>query len=167
MTNVDAASVEHMDYMALGEHNRGERLRRLKNSYRFAHHHFGSQARVVYGDVRNLSIIAPVSDVVLLGQVLVHVRDPLEIIRQACLLAGEHLVITEGSFQSDGSIAAFLGTGDATGIHSWWHLSTGLHERWLSMFGFKIIRKTKNQYRCNDPSLLGGVEVWTFVARRN
>jgi len=167
VTSFDAESPEQMDYMAFSDHNRGDILRRTKNSYWFAHHYFKSRARVVHGNIRNLSAIVPISDIVLLGQILVHVRDPLEIIRQASLVAGEHLVITEGSFDSQSSIAAFLGTGDATDIHSWWHLSSGLYQRWLSVLGFKIIKATKNKYRCNDPTLLGQVEVWTFVARRN
>ncbi len=166
VTSFDAESADQTDYLAFGDHNRAEDLRRVKNSYWFSHHHFKSRAKVVHGNIRNLSAIVPPSDVVLLGQILVHLRDPLDTIRQASILAGEHLVIIEGSFESDGSIAAFLGTGDGTGIHSWWHLSAGLYHRWLSVLGFEIIQTTKNKYRCNDPSLLGDVEVWTFVARR-
>jgi hypothetical protein len=166
VTSFDAESTDQMDYMAFGYHNRAEILRRTKNSYWFSHHYFKSRAQVVHGNIRNLSSIVPPSDVVLLGQILVHLRDPLDTIRQASLLAGEHLVIIEGSFESDGPMAAFLGTGDGAGIHSWWHLSARLYHRWLSVLGFEIIQTTKNKYRCNDPNLLGDVEVWTFVARR-
>jgi hypothetical protein len=166
VTSFDAESFEQMNYTAFGAHNRAEILRRSKNSYWFSHHHFKSRAKAVYGNIHNLSAIVPPSDVVLLGQILVHLRDPLEIIRQASLLAGEHLVITEGSFMSHRPSAVFLGIGDGAGIHSWWHLSAELYHRWLAVFGFHIIQTTKNKYRCNDPDLLGDVELWTFVARR-
>jgi hypothetical protein len=166
VTSFDALSDDQRDYMAFGEHNRAETFGRTRNSYWLAHHHFKSRAQVVHGNIRDLAVIVPPSDVVFLGQILVHLRNPLDTLRQACLLAGEHLVIIEGSFESDSPIAAFLGTGDGSGIHSWWHWSTGLYRRWLSVLGFEIIQTTKNKYRCNDPSLLGDVEVWTFVARR-
>lgn len=166
VTSFDAGSHDQTDYMAFGDHHRVENLRRMKNSYWFAHHYFKSRARVVHGNIRNLSAIVPPSDVVLVGQLLVHLRDPLDAIRQASQLAGEHLVIVEGSFTADAPLAAFLGTGDGTGIHSWWHLSVELYRRWLAMLGFEIIRTSKNKYRCSDPSLSGEVEVWTFVARR-
>jgi SAM-dependent methyltransferase len=166
VTSFDAESYDQMDYVALGNSNRRDNLSRIKNSYWFAHHHFKSRAQVVYGNIRNLSVVAPPSDVVLLGQILVHLRDPLDAIRQASLLAGENLVITEGSFESEEPLAAFLGTGDGAGIHSWWHLSAKLYDRWLSLLGFEIVQTTRNKYRCNDASLSGDVEVWTYVARR-
>jgi len=166
VTSFDAGSYEETDYAAFAAHRRVENFRRMKNSYWFAHHHFKSRAQVVYGNIRNVSAIVAPSDVVLVGQILAHLRDPLDTIRQASELAREHLVIVEGSFEADAPLATFLGTGDGTGIHSWWHLSAELYRRWLAVLGFEIIRAAKNKYRCNDPSLLGDVEVWTFVARR-
>jgi hypothetical protein len=166
VTSFDAESDEQKDYLAFGEHDRPADFRRIKNSYWFAHHHLKSRARVVYGHIRDLSTVAPPSDVVLLAQILVHLRDPLSAIRQASLLARERLVITEGSFESDAPTAVFLGTGDGGGIHSWWHLSAELYHRWLAVLGFEIVQTTRSKYRCCDPTLLGDVELWTFVARR-
>ena len=167
VTSFEAGTEEQKDYLAFGARDhRREILRQMKNSYWFAHHHFGSRARVVHGDIRNLSAIAPPADVVMLGQILAHLRDPLDAIRHASLLAREHLVISEGSFEADSPIAVFLGTGDGRGIHSWWHLSAELYRRWLPVLGFEIVRTSRNQYRCNVASLRGDVEVWTFVTRR-
>jgi predicted nucleic acid-binding Zn ribbon protein len=69
---------------------------------------------MIYGDIYHLAAAEPPCDVVLIGQILVHLRDPLEALRQASLVARETLVITEGSFEADQPLAVFLGPGDFT-----------------------------------------------------
>lgn len=137
---------------------------RMISGYRLAHRSFGSRAKAVYGDIYKLSELVPQHDVVLLGQILVHLRDPLEALRQAALVARDTLIISEGSFEADAPLSVFVGSAES--YKSWWHLSVPLYRRWLSVLGFDVARAEKHQYRCNHPALPHDVDVWTFVAHR-
>src|SRR5262245_40056766 len=129
VTSFDADSSERYQYLPVPDRDREffdesltaqapSHYMRLRNSYRLAHALLDSQARAIYGDIYRLSELVPACDVVLVGQLLVHLRDPLEALRQASLLAKETLIITEGSFESDQPLAIFLGPGH---YYAWWH----------------------------------------------
>ena len=60
-----------------------DRHRLIRNSYKFAHAAHKSRAKLVFGDAKRLASFVEPHDVVLLGQILVHQRDPLEVINQA------------------------------------------------------------------------------------
>ena len=68
----------------------------MRNSYRLAHHAFQSKATPIHGDIYRMSEVVPPCDVVIVGQILVHLRDPLGALHQAALAAKETLVIVEG-----------------------------------------------------------------------
>jgi len=137
----------------------------MQNGYWFAHRLLGSKARAVYGDaVRLCEYVDPV-DIVLVAQLLVHVRDPLAVIQNACQTAKETVIMVEGSFETDDPIARFVGI-DYPGTNTWWHLSTGLYRGALKTFGFEIESVSRERYRCNHPAAAGMQEICTFVARR-
>jgi len=155
------------DYQSLPSPNaedRTEILRQRRNSYWFAHKAFRSRARAVYGNVYNLSSLVPQHDIAMMGQILVHLRDPLEAMRQASLVARDYLVVTEGSYHSDRPDMTFIGTPEIW--FSWWHISEALYRTWFSMLGFELVSITKNKYKCDHWSLKGDVELWTFVGER-
>lgn len=134
----------------------------MRNSYLLAHRAFRSKARAIYGDIYKLSELAPPTDIVLVGQILVHLSNPLEVIRQASLLAKERLIIIEGSFEANQPLAVFLGTPPL----SWWHFSNALYRQSLDMLGFRVIQESKSAYICTVPHMPPSVDVWTFVAER-
>lgn len=68
------------------------------NSYRLAHHLLKSKAVPIFGDIYRLGEIAPKSDVVIVGQILVHLRDPFGALEQIARCAADTLVIAEGMF---------------------------------------------------------------------
>jgi hypothetical protein len=88
-----------------------------------------------------LSELVPKHDIVLVGQILVHLRDPLGALYQASLAANEYLVITEGSFESPTPSALFLGR-DGNEM-TWWHLSDTIYGQWLSLVGFDVVSTSK------------------------
>jgi ubiquinone/menaquinone biosynthesis C-methylase UbiE len=120
---------------------------------------------MVYGDARELSRYVGSHDIVLIGQMLVHVRDPLTVLEQACKVARETVIIAEGSFESDVPLAHFYGA-QFRGTSSWWHLSTGLYRDVLSIFGFTLKSATQSTYLCNHPAAAGMQQIWTFVAEK-
>jgi hypothetical protein len=118
---------------------------------------------VVYGDVHSLSALAPPSDVVLLGQILVHLANPAEVVLQACKLAKETLIIAEGIFEHEEPMARYVGALD---VRAYWHFSTGLYRKLLDMSGFDITQLKRGMYRCNHPYVNGDAEICTLVATR-
>ena len=110
----------------------------MRNSYRLAHHAFQSKATPIYGDIYRMSEVVPRCDVVIVGQILVHLRDPLGALHQAALAAKETLIIVEGMTDapsSDLPMAYFLG---AQLPYAWWHLSLQFYQVLLPKLGFSI-----------------------------
>jgi hypothetical protein len=165
VTSFDAESDHQIQYVPGSERDCMAELQGRRNSYWFSHRALNSKAVVRYGDIYCLGQLLPPYEIVFMGQILVHLRDPLEALHQASLIASETLIISEGSFESDRPTAVLVG-GRAI-PYAWWHLSNRIYHDWLGLLGFDVINETKSQYRC----LAGGpmnemVEVWTFVAKR-
>ncbi len=131
------------------------------NSYRLAHHLLKSNAVPLFGDIYRLGDIAPKSDVTIVGQVLVHLRDPFGALEQIARCTTDTLVIAEGMFDHPNAIAAYLG--EATPF-SWFHFSTTVYRQFLPKLGFEITCIRPGKYRC--VSLEQDEAVWTLVARR-
>jgi hypothetical protein len=166
VTSFDVAAVDmvNVDPKTDAAAKRDE-ITKLHNGYRLAHHLLGSCASMVYGDARELSRYVGPHDIVLIGQMLVHVRDPLAVLEQACKVARETVIIAEGSFESDAPLACFWGA-QFPGTNSWWHLSTGFYRDALSIFGFTLKSATQSTYLCNHPAASGLQQIWTLVAEK-
>jgi hypothetical protein len=143
----------------------GSGFNQLRNGFWLAHKAFHSRAKVIYGDIYGLSELVPKHDIVLVGQILVHLRDPLGALYQASLAANEYLVITEGSFESPTPSALFLGR-DGNEM-TWWHLSDAIYRQWLSLIGFDVVSTSKTRFKCDAPGMPPEIELWTFVSKRN
>lgn len=137
----------------------------MQNGYWLAHRLLNSKAKVIYGDAANLASLAPPSDIVMLGQILVHMKDPISVLEQAARVARKMLIIAEGSFHNETPAALFYGA-TYPGTNTWWHLSDKIYEQCLGMWGFKIKSVTTGQYRCNHPAAQGMQEIWTYIAER-
>lgn len=156
----DVSRYQHVPCKNKPDHSAGFPM--MRNGYWLAHAANKSRAKVIYGDIYQLSDQVPVHDIVLIGQILVHLRDPLEVLRQASLVAMDTLIVTEGSFHSDQPVSVFLGS--QQNWYSWWHISDELYRRWFALLGFEIVSITRNKFTCSqspEPQ-----ELWTFVARR-
>jgi SAM-dependent methyltransferase len=136
----------------------------LRRGYWLCHRLYGSKAKIVYGDAYKVGDHITGADIVIVGQILVHCRDPLAVLHQCAKVAGEALVIVEGSFEFNQPAMVFLGGGEI--YYSWFHLSDSFYRKYLDLLGFEVISMSKNAYRCNHEDLNGDVEVWTIVARR-
>ena len=163
VTSFDADGPERYQYAAGYTNNDSDYFRRLRNGYAFAHEQLGSKANLVLGDIYSVSQSVAPHDVVLVGQILVHLRDPLLALQQAAEASKDVLVITEGSFESESPVSIFLGDKSP---YSWWHLSTGLYRAYLGMLGFDITSATRGRFTCRHKDSPGEVELWTFVAKR-
>jgi hypothetical protein len=160
VTSFNAASASQLQRnpgQAVSESN----FKAYLNSYRLAHHLLKSKAIPIFGDVYRLGDIAPKSDVVIVGQILVHLRDPFGALEQMAQCSADMLVIAEGMFDHPDPIAAYLG---GTTPISWFHFSTRVYREFLPKLGFEIISIRPGQYRC--VAMEKDEAVWTLVARR-
>jgi hypothetical protein len=139
-------------------------LEGIRNSYWLCHDEFGSSARCIYGDVYELN--GERHDVVLLGQILVHLRDGLSAVAAAARVCGETLIVVEGNFEGEYPVAGLCGRAPGDSNLAWYQYSHGWYREVLTMLGFRAIEITTDVYRCNDPLFPREVELATVVASR-
>ncbi len=139
----------------------------LRNSYWLCHEEFGSAARCFYGDVYDLDDAG--YDVVILGQILVHLRDGLSALAAAARVCTSTLVVVEGSLAGiNAPVAALCGRADRPDMPwAWYHYSHAWYREVLTMLGFRSVTITTGRFRCNNPSSSGDIELATVVATRS
>ena len=153
---------------------RREHIRRLNNSWWFAHHRLGSRARVVYGSVYDISPSLGSFDVVTMGSILLHLRDPFLAMQKAASVARDTFVITDLVMLSyDQAVATVLGKGrivrfmpDASTCspyETWWGLSPHFIAEAVQVLGFKDIQFSVHRQRHVSREM----DLYTIVAKRN
>ncbi len=139
-------------------------LERMKNSYWLAHRLFDSNAKVVYGDIYKIPQKIGMFDVVLVSQILVHLRDPVGALIQAGVFSSDALIITEGVFSNDKPLQKLIPCSETELGTGWWILSTGLYKEVLGLMGFEITSLSTNLYDCRTRKR--DIGVTTIVAKR-
>ncbi len=139
---------------------------RMKNSYWFAHHALNSRAKVYYGNIHDLPQALGRFDVVLLAQILVHLRDPLGAILSASRLSSDAVVLTEGALEDARPIASFIPRVNQGPDHSWWCYSLGLYQTIFNILDFVVTQATPGDYTCIADGMPPKVRLWTLIARR-
>lgn len=162
VTSFDADRVEQIQTIPPGAFDPAY-FTGMRNGYRLAHRLHRSSAKTVYGDIYRLGDSVPPHDVVIVAQILVHLRDPLGALEQAARACRDTLVIAEGMFPEPmWPVAAYLGDRTTFG---WWSLSPPIYRSWLEKFGFAIDREHAAHYPCAIPASADET-ITTIVARR-
>ena len=147
----------HDDYAA--------EIDRWKNAYWLCHRAFGSAARVFYGDICDLPESLGQFDIVIVGSVLEHLRDPLLALESISPLVGDTLVIVTPLLDSDEPIARFEArASNREQDFTWWTYSRGLYREWLAILGLQIARISSAEYWHEYGQRLE--RRWTIVAER-
>jgi len=152
---------------------RKERIRKLNNSWRFAHERFGSRAQVAYGTVYEISPALGEFDIVTMGSILLHLRDPFLAIQTAASVARNTLVITDLLMLTyDQAAATVLGQGkivrfmpDASTCspyETWWGVSPHFVAEVVQILGFNDVRFSVHRQR----HIGGEMDLYTIVANR-
>ncbi len=129
---------------------RAERRRHIamvNNSFWLARRALGSSVRAAYGSVYAISEELGEFDVVVLGSILLHLRDPFRALEQALPRARETAIVTDVLPRRSllvppvarwfGPCAEFLPDGRAGApSDSWWRITPALVVRMLSVLGF-------------------------------
>jgi 2-polyprenyl-3-methyl-5-hydroxy-6-metoxy-1,4-benzoquinol methylase len=148
-------------------------IKKLNNSWWFAHRCFNSKARVAYGSIYELSPKLGTFDVVTMGSILLHLRDPFLAMQRVSSLSRETLVVTDMlRLTEDQATATLLGQGrnlqflpDAQALQpfeSWWGLSPHFVAQVAMILGFNDVHLSLHRQRTK-----GKLEdLYTIVARR-
>jgi SAM-dependent methyltransferase len=120
----------------------------IRNAYWYAHRAYGSRAKCYYGDVYNLPDELGEFDIVLIGAILCHLRDPVGALTSIARRCRNALIITEPILESREPLMFFQPRPAASkGPHNtWWHLSIGLYAMFLEILGFKIVHYAQDNY---------------------
>jgi SAM-dependent methyltransferase len=138
----------------------------LRNSYWLAHRLYQSRCKAFYGDIYELPEALGSFDVVVIGQILVHLKDPVNAIASAARRCSDTLVIVEGMIDSEDRFAKFFARADGGPEWIWWQYSTGLYRELMAIIGFEVIALTEHSYTCHHEYTHGAIPVKTLVARR-
>jgi len=141
----------------------------LLSSYWFAHAAHGSKAKAYYGNIYDHPYELGDFDVVLMGTVLSHLRDPFMAIESAGKLVpvGGKIIIVDGFIDTDTPIQLLMPTTENKARFAWWRSSKGMMTRMLSVLGFGAPEMTP----CEHLQLIGYEEphkmlLMTYVATR-
>jgi hypothetical protein len=87
-------------------------------------------------------------DIVLVGAILCHLRDPVGALTSITRRSRHVVVITEPIVESWEPFMSLVPRPSASkGNHNtWWHLSIGLYGMFLEILGFKIVHYAQNDY---------------------
>ena len=140
--------------------NAREYIKRLHKGYWYAHKHFNSKAKVVYGSVMDMPDWLGTFDVVLLGSILQHLRDPLGAIIEADRHVKDTLIICEAYYKSREPVMRFQANPDADTpqFWTWWRMSPSFLVLALKTLGYRDIEiegpfKLKHGDGFNVPSI--------------
>ena len=99
-------------------------LMRRKNAYWLAHRLLKSRARACYGNVYELPAELGQFDIVVVGQILVHLRDPIGALQSVTSHCRDTLVIAEAMDPSQTPMQVFLGrAASGNPAPTWWPAS--------------------------------------------
>jgi SAM-dependent methyltransferase len=142
-------------------------MEQVRNGFWFAHQATGSSARVHYGNAHELPAELGRFDVAVMAAMLLHTRDPLQIIENCASLSGT-LVIVERHFAELGDVpvARLEPTVENELWHTWWSFSPTLLVNFCEVLGFADVTVTFHEQRHFWPDGDMLVPMFTVVARQ-
>lgn len=133
------ATIAKLDAVIRGRHR----------SYWMAHRVLGSRARAYYGTAYQLPEALGSFDVVVIGMMLPHVREPFRVLEQAAARSSETIIVTQQAPGEERAYAYFM-PDPATGQPdaAWWSMSEACTERMLGVLGFEVTSRTRAEHAC-------------------
>jgi len=116
-------------------------MMKLHKGYWYAHQYFQSNAKAVYGHVRQMPDWLGTFDVTLIGSILQHIRDPLGVIIEADRHTKHTLIISEAYYPSEEPVIRFQANpADSNPQYwTWWRMSPAFLKLALETLGYKDI----------------------------
>ncbi len=142
-----------------------EGFKRWKNAFWLMHRLKKSNVLVCYGNIYDMPQEIGLFDVVILGSVLEHLRDPFGGLESVAARTRETLIINTSQSEENEPVARFLGSPSVPQQnYTWWLWSKGMYRSALTILGFSDIKITNANFKC----LLSGKQErrTTIVARK-
>ena len=120
---------------------------RWKRGFWLIHKARNSRVKAHYGDVYAVSPDLGAFDIVIVGAVLEHLRDPFAALASIALRASDTLVINASTLPNEEPLAHFAGrAANRQQNYTWWVWSKGMYREALSILGFREITMTEASY---------------------
>ena len=117
--------------------------------YWLAHRLLGSKARAYYGTAYALPDSLGQFDVVMIGMMLPHVRDPFSVLEQAAARSSGTIIVTQQAPQLPDAYAYFMPNPSTRKPRAaWWSMSEACVERMLAVLGFDVVSRTRAEHAC-------------------
>jgi SAM-dependent methyltransferase len=176
--DADLANIDPRDYLPFARGKdlvtrktaRERQLQATQRSFWLAHRALQSNVRVYYGSVYALPDDLGRFDVVMLGMILPHLRDPLLALENAARLCRDRLIVTQPAPEIDDAFAYFLPRADVDLDRVWWSMSDTCLERMLEIVGFSVVARQRAEHACphrTDGNSMASEWCTTTVARRS
>lgn len=138
---------------------------RINNAFWFAHRLLGSKARVVNGSVYAIpDAIGPV-DIVVLGSILLHLRDPFRALESALRLCERTVIIADlyhGQESTEPVLGLLPNAETVEPIDTWWDVRPEWVVRAIGVLGFEDVEISHHTQK--GPG--GDTELYTVVGKR-
>ena len=153
----------------IDDRTRASRLRRLqvlKQTFWHTHREFRLGAKIVYTDATNVPAEIGNFDVALFGAVLLHMRNPHEVLAAAATRTNA-IVVTELRYfdiEEAGAVVRLQPTAENKDWGTWWQFTSGFICQYLGVLGFDkqvVTRHEQLEVQQNRK-----VEFFTVVASR-
>jgi SAM-dependent methyltransferase len=116
---------------------RREHMRRLKNSFWFAHAAHRSNAELIYGDAYRLPDALGDFDVAVMASVLLHCHSPLAIIEQCARRSNALIIVDVFTPRLEGApVCELIPTAENRIWDAWWRFSTDCVIQYCEVLGF-------------------------------
>jgi len=136
----------------LGTEGRREAVRRLHNSWWYAHRANKSKAKVWYGTVYTIPEELGAFDIGVYGAILVHLRDPFKALQVGTRLVKDTVIVTEelgaGPQEIGDPNVRFVPKPGKVG-YAWWQMSPAAVIRMLNVLGFGKTTVTYHNALCH------------------
>ncbi len=142
-------------------------LETLQNSFWYAHARFNSKVDAYYGPLADIWTWNRRFDIIILGAIIEHLSDPVQVIGNLAKLAREKIIIGFTSvIDSDDAFMRPQHAWDQPEInYVWWEISKGLYRRIFQNLGFEISIEKASAF-CWELDPPREIERPTIVARR-
>ena len=116
-----------------------EFMMKLQKGYWYAHQHFHSNAKALYGNIKQMPLWLETFDVTFIGSILQHLRDPLGAIFEADKHTKHMLIISEAYYPSKEPVLRFQANpfDENPQYWTWWRMSPSFLKLALETLGYK------------------------------
>jgi len=136
-----------------GTEVRREAVRRLHNSWWYAHAANKSKAKVFYGTAYTIPDELGTFDIGVFGSILLHLRDPFHALHRGLRLVKETAVVTDMLGDAPKGMGdpmvKFVPTPGKVG-YAWWQLSPAAVVRMLNVLGFGQTKVAYHTAKCHE-----------------